>query len=252
MRYRRYKRNNRRSRRTLSTKNIYNRRSAKSQANQIYALRKRISAVARANRPETYIKYATHQRVFTNSSIDRTYEGYGVYPLKSAINGNVAKMYNLIFRGNFEYADNYDLYPAIDHQRTCSMRIIVVQTKATTSSFGTNDILDLGSSGVSYELNAYKPFKSGVTSRFKILYDKIYTLSNQLPIRQFNINIRNIGNVIYEMSTEVDEGSTVATSTPVPKGAISVFIVSSGLHWDSTYSQQVTMNSFIKYAYSDA
>lgn len=248
--YARSRRYIRRRNSALSTRKIFNKRSSKAQAKQIYALRKRVSAIARANRPETYIKYSTHQYVFNNSALTNTNWGIACSIPKASLNGNVGRMLNFIFKGNFEYADNYALNPAVDHQRTCSVRIIIMQSKIPNNGYSSTDYLELGTSGVDYELNAYKPFKSGTSSKFKILCDKTYTLSDQHPIQPFTVNLKRIGNMVYEMNTIQDEDSTVLNTQP--KGSLHIQVITSGLHWDSTYSQQITMNSFIKYAYTDA
>ena len=65
-----YRRKGRRGNRTLSTRRIFNNKSAKAQAAQIYALRKSVNRVRRQCKPEVKVQYTqqTDGRVFTYQS----------------------------------------------------------------------------------------------------------------------------------------------------------------------------------------
>ena len=65
---RRYKRRYAKRSKTLSTKNIFNRKSATSQANQIYSLRKSIASINKRFKPEIYThNLSVVSKTFSNS-----------------------------------------------------------------------------------------------------------------------------------------------------------------------------------------
>lgn len=250
---RRYRRRyTRRNRRSLSNRSIYGSKSARSQANQIAALRNRVASIAKACRPEIKITYAEYGNVFNNSSVAANSWGTFIYVPKAQIDGNVIQYKSFRLCGNFEYSDTFANNVAIDHQRTCTMRIIVYQMRST-SSLGvpdTENILDVAGTGLGYELNAYKPFKAGAGRVVKILSNRVITLSDQQPIKRFDIKInKGLMNQTFLMQKESDMDNLVELNTP--RGAFGISIVASGLHWDTTYSQQVKSNFFVKTAYTD-
>lgn len=243
---RKYKRNNR-----LSNKRIYGRRSARAQAGQIAALRNKVNYIARSCRPETKVTYQEFGNVFNNSSTSANEWGTWVYVPKAQVDGNVLQYKSFRLCGNLEYTDTFANNPALDHQRTCTIRIIVYQLKSASSRFPeVANLLDLTATGVGYELNAYKPFKAGSGRIVKILSNRVITLSDQQPIKRFDIKLnKGLMNQTYLMDSESDMQNIVEVSTP--KGAFGIGFIASGLHWDSSYSQQVRMNCFIKTAYTD-
>lgn len=238
--------------RTLSNRYIYSKKGARSQANQIAALRNRVNRIARSHRPEVKLMYREYGNVFNNSSTSAASWSQNIYVPKNKIDGNVIQYKTFRLCGNLEYTDTFVTSPAIDHQRTCTMRIIVYQVRSTSNGAAPapEDILEVSASGLGYELNAYKPFKAGAGRVVKILSNRVITLSDQQPIKRFDINIRRgLINQTFLMNSETDLEDTVQLS--VPRGAFGVMMVSSGLHWDSSYSQQVKMNCFTKLAFTD-
>lgn len=250
---RRSRRRARRSRRrTLSNRSVYGSKSARAQANQIAALRNRINRIARDNRPEVKVTYGEYGNIFNNSSTSATSWGTFIYVPKNKIDGNMIQYKTFRLCGNFEYSDTFATNVAIDHQRTCTMRIVVYQLRSASSqSPSAEDILDVTTSGIGYELNAYKPFKSGAGRVVKILSNRVITLSDQQPIKRFDIKLRSRGLIpqTYLMGAETDMDGLV--SLPTPRGAFGIQIVASGLHWDSSFSQQVKCNFFVKLAFTD-
>lgn len=239
-------------RRTLSNRSIYGSKSARSQANQIAALRNRVNRIARDNRPEVKVTYGEYGNVFNNSSTSANTWSQFLYVPKNKIDGNTIQYKTFRLCGNLEYTDTFATSPGIDHQRTCTMRVIVYQMRAASnlSSPVIEDLLDVTSTGVGYELNAYKPFKAGAGRVAKILSNRVITLSDQQPIKRFDIKIRRgMINETFLMSTETDMDNSL--SLAAPRGSFCVAIVASGLHWDSSFSQQVKCNLFVKIAYTD-
>lgn len=228
-------------RRTLSTRSIYNRRSAKSQANQIYALNKKVNAIARANRPETHIlTNGPISKQFTNSALASTYESYasGLTPT-----GNYCRLLDFSISGTFEYADNQQAYPGVDVPRAGSIRLVIwqsLQTKASSAVQEISNLIDVSNVGAGYELNTMRPFRDGVTSYVKILYDKTYVVSNQIPVRPFKVRLNKL------MPMRIETGDSK------PQGEVYYGFVTSGLHYGSSaYSEYITCNFITKIAYND-
>lgn len=249
---RRYSRRSKRNTR-LSNKNIYGRRSSRAQASQIASLRNKVNYISRTMRPEVKIHYREYSRTFNNSAFNNTNWGDFVHLSKDDVVGNYARFKTIKLSGVLEYTDTFDNNVSIDHQRTATIRVIVYQMR-NTYSLGTpvlGDILDISQSGTGYELNAYKPFKAGAGQVVKILSNRVITLSNIQSIKRFTINIRKgMLNQTFLMESESDEDN-ISSSLVYPRGSIGIAFVASGLHWDSNYTQQITMNSFLKIAYTD-
>lgn len=234
------RRNYRNSRGRLSNRNVFSKTSAKSQARQIAALRNRINNVARNNRPETQLLNVSDSKTFTNSSFATTNDSWKVSLPGSSMTGQWLRSRSLNIRGVVEYSDNYQTDVAVDHQRTCSYRFIIYTRKASgNNTIPIANIIDLSASGTAYELNAFRPLKKGLTSYAKIYYDKSFTISSQNPIRKFNISLNKIWNLHKE------------TTDSNPRGEIQFAIIASGLHFDSTYNQQIKVSFISTYAYND-
>lgn len=228
-------------RRTLSTRSIYNKRSSKSQANQIYALNKKVNAIARANRPDTHIKITGPiSQEFTNSSLATVHKSFttGLMP-----DGNYCRLLDFSIAGTFEYGDNKESFPGIEVPRAGTIRLVIWQSlssKASSTIQSMDNLIDISSSGANYELNTMRPFKQGVTAYVKILYDKTYTVSDQYPVRPFKVFIKKL------MPMRVEDGDSQ------PRGQLYFGFVTSGLHWANTsYNEHITCNFITKIAYND-
>lgn len=227
-------------RRQLTTANIRSRTGAKSQASQIIALRNRINAISKRDRPEIQLFNTQESKTFTNSTFASTYETYRITPAGSAMTGQWMNSRNINIRGIIEYQDNYDKDVAIDHQRTCSYRFILFSTKTSTNSARSlADVLDISSSGTGYELNAIKPLKKGCSSYVNIIFDKCYTISYQNPIKKFKLSFKRLQNLHRELS----DGH--------PAGEIYFCVICSGLHYDTSYEQKLDFSFISTYAYTD-
>lgn len=243
MAYRRYYRRGKKyfRRRTLSTRSIYNKRSSKSQANQIYALNKKVNAIARANRPDTHIlTNGPISQQFSNATLASLSKSYasGLTPT-----GNYCRLLDFSISGTFEYADNKEAYPGVDVPRAGTIRLVIwqsLQTKASSAVQEISNLIDLSGTGAGYELNTMRPFRDGVTSYVKILYDKTYTVSDQYPIRLFKVRLNKL------MPMRIETGDSK------PQGEIYYGFVTSGLHYGSAaYSEYITCNFITKIAYND-
>lgn len=242
MAYRRYRRGKKYfRRRTLSTRSIYNKRSSKSQANQIYALNKKVNAIARANRPDTHILTSDPiTQEFTNSSLATVHKSYssGLTP-----NGNYCRLLSFKISGTFEYGDNKEAFPGIEVPRAGTIRLVIWQSLASKASANVQsmiDLIEISNTGSGYELNTMRPFKDGVSSYVKILYDKTYTVSSEYPVRPFKVQLNKL--MPMKMQTG-DKG---------PRGAVYFGFVTSGLHYAAaSYNEHITCNFISKIAYND-
>lgn len=239
-RYKRYNRRYRRRRTALSTRNITMRTSARNQSKQILSLRNRISNVERTCRPEIQLFNTSDDAIFSNSTFAATYDVWTLTVSGDNIAGQWLRSKNLSLRAIVEYSDNYQNVIAADHQRTCTFRFILfARTSSGTNGIPVTNIVDLASSGTDYELNAIRPLKKGVTSYAKIYYDKSYVISDKSPIKKIAINLKRIMNLHKE------------TTDTHPRGEIYLAIIASGLHFDSSYVQQMKVSFISTYAYSD-
>lgn len=209
-----YARKARRSTRTLSTRRIFGNKGAKAQAAQIYALRKSVNRVRRQCRPE--IKEVNTE---INNRILGVYtSGSGAPPtindarfecplpaVGSGDNnriGDLIKILPLKFRMSLQYREIYGTTEGstvwnVPQLPTHGMqvRVIAIQAKASMSSppvladvlenYSTTNFDYITTAG-----NMVQPFKTGITSRFHVLFNKIYSVSEDKPQLSRNIVIR--------------------------------------------------------------
>lgn len=233
------RRNYRRSRRHLSNRNIFGKTSAKAQAKQIASLRNTVGKIAKLNRKEIHNYQETYKHTFSNSALSFVYDTF--YLASTFMQGQWTKLRGLSINGILEYGDNYNAYPNNDITRSGSVRIIVyqhLQSRASTTPI--NYLANISDTGTDYELNTTRPLKDGVTAFAKILVDRTYTLSAQQPQKRVNINLRRLINLHKE------------TEDAVPRGSISIGIITSGLHWTSGgYAEQITASLIAKQVYTE-
>lgn len=216
----------RRARRALSNYGIATRTSARSQAKQIYALKKRINYIQKRTKPEILICRRTMNSVlnFTANTTGRTLWGsvgsVNFLPPLGALTGdldtttpanNFARLLSFGLYGNFYYTD-----PPYYQDNPIRLRIVIAQLKATRAQPpDENDIFSRGNASSS----AYGPLQTGLSRTLKVLSDRSYVLSYQRP----NIAIKT--KLKYLLSFYRDANSTAcnASSEEVAKGAIYVF-----------------------------
>lgn len=242
-------RNYRRNRKWRYSRLIRN-RSSVAQAGQIKALSTRINRVYRSIRPSTDVWY--HDAVsqeFNNSALNSVYKTYdlGITSFKDH-NGNAfawngardyCKVINATVYGTIEYRDNYDSQNvAAGQQRTASIRILLLQRlQAGNSGIEYTKILNPVNSGSQYEIQTMSPLANGMSAYMRVLSDKTYFMSNQEPNKKLYINARKCLNL----------RQTTADSS-FEQGCFCMYIITSGLHWDSNYTQRITLNWGMKIA----
>lgn len=183
-----YKRRYNRKRSVLSTRNIYANRSARNQAYQIAALKRRINYVSRQCKPEV--------KVLTGAVVSDTYEAetsYGKIKVNPPAQGTgenqrVGNAWN-VKNGSFKILFNKNIVSQSYQDNGLSYRVIIAQTVAPTNS--TSEVPNITDLLVSTSNNAQclvSPFKDGITAKYRILRDiKSSTVSNEklLNIRYY-------------------------------------------------------------------
>lgn len=183
-----YKRRYNRKRSVLSTRNIYANRSARNQAYQIAALKRRINYVSKQCKPEVKVLSSA---VITDSFENAT--SYGKIKVNPPAQGTgddqrVGNAWN-VKNGSFKILINKDIVSETTQDNGLSYRVIIAQTISPTNS--TNNVPDasdllLNTTNLSQCL--VSPFKDGITAKYRILRDiKSSTVSNEklLNIRYY-------------------------------------------------------------------
>lgn len=245
----RYPRRSSRSRRgrrsALSTRNVFSRISAKSQAGQIYALRKRLNSVYSRCKPEYKVfDGANATYTFTSGDITNTYK-------ITYFNGPIVGIGDDNFTGNKIRCVSLDLYFTGEYYNTSDtgyhptesagtpFRIIVLQRKKAS-----NDAVELskvlsttGGSGADYTMQAICPLKRGITDNYRVLLDKkiIFTSSKNQALRHYKMKPNNL-------RWDSDGNSN---------GFITL-LISAGLHFDANFNETVEGTISEKLVYTDA
>lgn len=252
-----YRRRN--ARKALSNYSIATKTGAKSQARQIYYLRKRISKIQRLTKPEI----VTIQR---NSSKINLISGQGsvtwivgtgttsgviqpdlgpinnnvIGDVSSAVPNNFARLNSLRILGNMQYnAVSNTSVPV-------NLRLVIVQLRSSRqTTLSASDIFTSGSSSEDNFSAVFGPLQTGLSRTCKVLSDKRYCLSFQGP----SINIRTP--LKYLMSFYRDANSNASgegSSDPIYKGSIYIFYAI----YTAAVDPVGSLNLLFKLAYTDA
>ena len=152
-----YRRKGRRSGRSLTTRNIFNRKDARAQAAQIYALRKSVNRVRRQCAPEVKEFVSPQLTVkcaaYMENNINQTYHklAYPLIPVgtdDAKRIGNKVKLLpttmfiNGLYRVITNSSNGIPLYNVIS-SRGCGMRVVAVQSRYTSNGTpAINEIFD--------------------------------------------------------------------------------------------------------------
>lgn len=260
--FRRYRKNYRRNRK-LTKATIYGNRSARAQSRQIARLNSKVNYLTKQNQPEIYTKYWTYARTFTNASFASNYEIYSWNPWiggsgdlgSSSPHGNFARSRGISFKLNVEYSDSWsgNVSASENHQRTASYRIVVLQNRSSSLTITSGNalfdqIFNVSSTQTSGDDNTIKPLRSGITSEYKVLYARAFTISNQHPARIISINIPAKKCLNYSLATS-PSGSPA--NTVAARGTVILALLTGGLHADADYNSQIVMTHCVKLVFSD-
>lgn len=246
-------RKTRRGNRTLSTRRIFNNKGAKAQAKQIYALRKSVNRLARANRPEIKViesKILTDEFTATSNDVggnnmwrrfdislpqsgteDDQKVGNVIHPL--AVNYFINAQYGRVTHSS----SGIPMYNLIDQGTGGSFRIVAIQAKqAHQTAPRPSDIFPLFEDYPNWQttiVNMTCPFRNGITTNWDIIYDKVKYINENKPIYTKRLkfipkqrNIRWEEDFVY------------------PKGMIYVFIFFAGLRSTTAQSSQLNQSDY--------
>lgn len=234
-----YRRKGRRSARTLSTRRIFSNKSARSQAKQINALKRRVNRVYSRTKPEVKVsedygytslqllpyQYTSHPFAFT-LPVEGTADNNRI---GSAVN---VVSHTLFLSAKYSISTRSAQVPVYNQTLGASgaaMRIIAVQSKVPR-----NDVPVIGSLmhspintsnvGIESMANMKIPFEVGITTSFHVLYDKVFYFNSLKPVFAKRINIRPVRRkVLWNPQNGVD------TTYTYPAGQVFVYIIQGGL-----------------------
>lgn len=264
-----YRRKGRRGNRALSTRNIFNNKGARAQARQINALKRRINRVYSRTKPEVKVCETGRTERMLLPTIEENHIAFPfIYPQLGEADdqrvGSVVRMVQptLFISGKYSAVTQSNPAPLYNLQLGnggAGMRVIAVQSKIPIS--GTPDISSLlhnnissSFQGVDSIANLRIPFEVGITTRFEVIYDKVFYFSANKPIFSKRINLRpKIRNLKWDPPTGGDE------SYASPVGTIYVYIIQAGLEsnnvnldTEGTDYTRITLSYTQKLAYTDA
>lgn len=242
-----FKRYYRRYPRVLRTSSIFGRTSAKSQARQIAALRRRISRVSRNCAPE--IKTYTGQAETVNYSSQTLSSYYKIYPLIVPSEGtgpddrlgnqiNVKKLH-LYLTG--EYYNTSETGYHTSESSGCQVRVVIGQFKTTQGANTIPSIDEIfaysSGSGSNYTQMSVVPLKDGITTKYRILADKRFTLTTD---RNQAMKTYSIKPVNYKWFAGNNYNNCW------------VCILVAGLHSDANFTENCKITFSNKIVYTDA
>lgn len=261
--FRRSRKGYRRNRK-LSKANIYGNRSAKSQSRQIAAINSKLNRYIKQNRPEIRTIFRTYSHEFNNSALNSNYSGVSLSPYSANFTAD-DNVYSVEPEGNFcrckgisvrlitQYADNWrDSIADASHDPSAGYHIIIFQEKlaaplsqASSVTPIIQDIFNFSNSQSSGDENLTAPLVSGITSTYKILYHKVFTINRYHPTRLHNINIPE--SKCLNFSKEVNSSGASTTG----KGRVWCLLFTGGLHYDIDYTARINATMSLKIAYTD-
>ncbi len=246
---RRYnKRNSRRYK--LSTRKIFSNTNAKSQANQIYSLKRRINSVYRRTKPEIKnLLGAAITHSFTSGALDDIWFA-GVFPMPtqnsgtdSGMIGNYCKPLSLQLNGTIEYYNSSATGYHNTESAGCMARVIIVQRKTPEDYTTTHPLSEFipnpAYTGAEYTAMAVKPLQTGITEKWDVLCDKRYILTSDNNQKIFRIRVKPKPFRFNPSDNKIFN-------------YCKFIIVAAGLHYDTDFTEHLEFTEFVKMSYTDA
>lgn len=235
-----YRRKGRRGSRTLTTRRIFNNKSAKAQAGQIYALKKRVNRMYNSLKPEVKVVESDAYNAFqflpgTTTTWSTAMITPGVGNTDSTRIGSririvkptlfVSAKYNRITRTS----GTAPIYNLNAGNTGAGIRLIAVQSKVPRNQAPALSSLLHGTISDSFMdiqtiPNLQLPFEVGISTEYHVLYDRTFYFSNDKPILSKRINFKP---KMRHMDWDVAHGGD--TSYTYPAGAIFWYMIQGGL-----------------------
>lgn len=261
--FRRYRKSSGRYRK-LTKASIYGNRSARAQSRQIARINTKLNRYIRQNRPEIRTIFRNYSHEFTNSALNSNYSGVSLSPFSATYTAD-DNVYSTEPEGNFcrckgisvrlitQYSDNWrDTIADADHDPSAGYHVIIFQEKLAAplsqASLVTpiiQDIFNFTNSQSSGDENLTAPLVAGVTSTYRILYHKVFTINRYHPTRLHNIYIPE--KRCMNFSKEVNSSGASVTG----KGRVWCLLFTGGLHNDIDYTARINATMSLKIAYTD-
>lgn len=230
-------------------KKVYTNTSAKSQAKQIAYLNKKINRLTAANRPETkqWLTAYTNKQ-YSSSALSTTFKTvYLKGPDRNDTDGGrIGDKINVKNVSAHLYFEYYNTAASGFHNSESSgacIRVIALQRKDSERAYDTtldanSVIFNYSGSGSGYTMGANAPLVPGISSMFRVLYDKTRTITLQKNQMVWDIQLKNARNYIFKSDNFVNN--------------VVFLIVVTGLHADSDFTEYVNETDGFKIAYTDA
>lgn len=241
-----YRRNRRYVRRPLTTRNIYMNRSARSQATQIAALRKRVNRVYRACKPE--LKTTTSnpfEQLFSNGATAISAKSFVCPDIDKGSNANQRIGDKIYRRDSFKLTLGYTNNSSSGlHNNEVSgsfVRLIAGIWKepknAGSTPISTDIIKDYSQSGLGYRVSVVQPLQNEITTAHQIFYDKVIKLDLNQPLKLvkvqspwYNARWDSDGNVVHAW----------------------LWVFVNELDYDTTFEERVELTGLCKTVFKDA
>lgn len=270
-RYGRIRRTNRRTsyrkkNRTLRSSNILTRKSATAQSRQILALKRKLNKIAYQNRPEVKVWDTAPTAtpisfVFNNSALSKTHDAvrmlipsYGVESSQRI--GSSFKILSHVWNCHFRYSNDSTTGFHANMASCAVIRAVVIQFKSEKyMSTGVPPITELFSCGeaqdpASYNLLTVSPYIEGFSNEHRVLYDKMFYLTPDKPVRNMSIRVHPKHNLFNWPDTHGEDASQ--GTHPELKNYMALYILVSNLKWDTDFKETVNFSCQRKIAFTDS
>lgn len=238
-----------RSSRALRTSSIFGKTSAKSQARQIAALKRRVSRVYKNCRPEIKSFVGDAETISYTSSSTSSY--YRIYPLVSPVQGtsdedrvgNAINVKSLKLYLTAEYFNNSSTGYHNSESAGCQVRVVVGQFRTAHASNAIPFISELfeysAGTGPTYTQMSVVPLKQGITTKYRILRDYRFPMTTDRNQKIITLDVKPRNYKWYTTNVENHNNCWVA-------------IVVTGLHWDEDFKETCMITFSNKIVYTDA
>lgn len=225
----------------LSSRNIFGHKGSKSQAKQIYALRKSLNKVAKMCKPEVKVvetpvvidEFTATTSGDSPNVVNNMWRRLQVaLPVRGSSDnqfiGNLITYLPFTWYINAQYgrktnsSNGIPYYNMVNEGSGACMRLVAVQTtRSLNTSPSPSDLFPLFENYPNWQTtisNMNCPYRNGITNDWNILYDKVKYINQDKPVFNKRLKIKpKDRKVVWE------DGFTF------PKGTIFLFVICAGL-----------------------